>query len=93
MRLTIIGILVILLGIAMVIIGSLSSMPTSVPQTASSQPSVGGVVLIGPFPIIFGYGNSAQITPLIALGVVFTLIVLAFYLINIYVMRKMAENR
>ncbi len=92
MRLTLIGFLVILVGMALVIIGSLSSVTS--PTTSQTQSSaVGGVILIGPFPIVFGYGNTSQLVPLFVLGIAFTLIALVLYLVNIYFLKKMAEHQ
>ena len=47
-KLTVLGIIVILAGFAVLSVGAL----------AGGNASVGGVVFIGPFPIVFGAGPS-----------------------------------
>ncbi|WP_252896488.1 TIGR00304 family membrane protein [Metallosphaera hakonensis] len=61
MRLTLIGIIVILIGFALVFAGSVSSI-------SPSNSTVGGVVLIGPIPIIFGKGSEGNLIPLMIIG-------------------------
>ncbi len=78
MRLILLGFLVILLGFALVIAGSVTS-PTV---------GFGGVVLIGPFPIFFGEGPSSYAGDFVILGIVLTVIAVGFYLLNIILLKS-----
>ncbi|AWR99557.1 TIGR00304 family membrane protein [Metallosphaera hakonensis] len=81
MRLTLIGIIVILIGFALVFAGSVSSI-------SPSNSTVGGVVLIGPIPIIFGKGSEGNLIPLMIIGLIFTIIAIIFFLGSIWIFRK-----
>jgi len=63
----IVGFLLILVGAAIVAVGSVSSSPRS----------VAGVVFVGPIPIVFGRGPGAGllalISAIVAIGMVFSL--------------------
>jgi len=69
----------LLLGLALVFVGIVIIVVVSVVLGGSS--SVGGVILIGPIPIIFGAGPESEW--LIALGAVLSVIsVVLFIIIN-----------
>lgn len=65
------GLVLIFVGFAVVIISSLLS--------SGSSGSVGGVILIGPIPIVFGSGPDAGW--LVLIGVVITILSLASFLL------------
>ena len=75
-RAYVVGFLLVIVGIAMVLVGSLSS----------SSTSTGGAVFIGPFPIIFAGGPNGGLIALISLIAALAML-LAFYL-SIVVGRK-----
>jgi uncharacterized membrane protein len=71
-RLLILGVALILVGIAVLIVASFVS---------GSSTSVGVVVFIGPFPIVFGSGPSAAW--LILIGVILAVLsVVLFWMMN-----------
>jgi Protein of unknown function DUF131. len=70
LSLIILGISLIFVGIAIIIAASI---------LAGGSGSVGGVILIGPFPIVFGAGPDAAW--LIALSVVLTIISIVLFLV------------
>ena len=68
-RLLTVGLLIILLGFALIIIGS----------AAQGSASTGGVVFIGPFPIVFGSGPNGSSLALVSVvigGVMVALVTL-----------------
>jgi uncharacterized membrane protein len=65
------GFLLIVIGIGIVVLGTLSSTSTSA--------SLGGVVFIGPFPIVFGSGPGSGLLALTAL-IIAAVMVVTFYL-------------
>lgn len=92
MRLSVLGLglLLTFIGLALVLIGSITSIPSS---TSSSTTAVGGLILIGPFPIFFGYGNNNLLFPMIIFGAVLTIIMIIFYVISLYMLRKSQEGK
>ncbi|QKQ99774.1 DUF131 domain-containing protein [Metallosphaera tengchongensis] len=86
MRLTLVGIALIFLGFILTFIGAFTS------TSFSTSPAVGGVVLIGPFPIIFGKGYSGEVIPLIIIGLIFTVISVIFFLSSIWFIRKAGKE-
>jgi uncharacterized membrane protein len=68
-KLLVAGLIIIALGVGLILLGSVS------------QPgvSIGGFILIGPIPIVFGSGvNGGQLATLaLALGLLFVVLVLA----------------
>ena len=68
--LVVLGISLVFVGVAVIIAASALS---------GGSGSVGGVILIGPFPIVFGAGPDA--TLLIVLSVVLTIISLVLFLL------------
>ncbi|MBU4535613.1 MAG: TIGR00304 family protein [Euryarchaeota archaeon] len=71
------GFLVVLLGISLIIIGTIlqsASSNNSQANESSTEIKTGGVILIGPIPIIFGSDKRMAIT-----GVVMALILMAAY--------------
>lgn len=88
MRLTIIGFLLIFIGMLLIIFGSISQVA---PQSTSS--AVGGFILIGPIPIFFGAGPHQALLPLVTLGIIFTVIYIIFFILSIYIFRKNIENK
>ncbi len=76
------GSTVLISGIIFVFIGVLLMMIGSVMQSSSSKTGevhTGGVILIGPIPIIFGNDKS-----LIIVGVVFAIIIMILWYILFY---------
>jgi uncharacterized membrane protein len=67
--LIILGIILVFVGVAVMVVAS----------ALSGSSSVGGVILIGPIPIVFGAGPDAAW--LIALSVVLTIISLVLFLV------------
>jgi uncharacterized membrane protein len=67
----------IVLGISLVFVGVAVIIAASALSGGSS--SIGGVILIGPFPIVFGAGPDASL--LIVLSVVLTIISLVLFII------------
>jgi uncharacterized membrane protein len=68
-RLLTIGLLIILLGLALIVIGS----------ATQGSASTGGVIFIGPFPIVFGSGPNGASLALVSLvigGVMIALVIL-----------------
>ncbi len=63
------GITLVFVGIAVLVVASL----------ALGSGSVGGVILIGPIPIVFGAGSDAGL--LIAVSIILTVISMIFFLI------------
>ena len=79
----------IFLGFLLIFIGVLLIMASSITQqTASSNGGVIGFVMIGPFPIVFGNGNSSVMPTLLTFALAFTIIALLFYLIPLILRRK-----
>lgn len=72
-RLYLLGFLIILFGFGLLVIGSATNSPSS------SSSSFGGVVFIGPFPIVFGSGPGSGTLTLIAV-VISAAMILAFLL-------------
>lgn len=74
---------IVLAGFAVVIIGMLMIFIGSILQASSSSSKTevhtGGVILIGPIPIIFG--NDKQ---LIVFGVIFAIIIMILYYLLFY---------
>jgi uncharacterized membrane protein len=67
----------LLLGIALVFIGVVVLLIASVVLGGSG--SVGGVILIGPIPIVFGIGPDAGW--LITVGIIFTVLSITLFLL------------
>ena len=67
----------LLLGITLVFVGIAVLVVTSLVLGGSG--SVGGVILIGPIPIVFGAGPDAGL--LIAVSVILTVISIIFFLV------------
>ena len=90
MKLIYSGLGLLFLGIIIMVIASILSV-TSTP--VATQPTISGgftgVVLIGPFPIVFGAGNPSQLPYLFTLGIIFTIIaVLLFFILPLILYRK-----
>ncbi len=68
----------VILGISLVFVGVAVMIAASM-FTGGGSGSVGGVILIGPFPIVFGAGPDA--TWLIALSVVLTIISVVLFMV------------
>ena len=77
-RLTLLGVAIIFVGFLVVVLGALT-------QSGGSGSS-GGFVLIGPIPIVFGSGPNSGM--LATLGLVITVIVVAFYIVSLLVWRS-----
>jgi uncharacterized membrane protein len=78
MSLLLAGIALVFVGIAVIVVASL---------IFGNDGSVGGVILIGPIPIVFGSGPNAAW--LIGIGVVLTLISVAvFFILNRHAKRS-----
>jgi uncharacterized protein (TIGR00304 family) len=85
--LTSLGLLALFLGIALIVLGMLLTMAKnrteektekeSQPEDKRSKVRGGGVVLIGPIPIIFGSDRKTLLIAIIA-SLIFTIIYLAF---------------
>ncbi len=69
------GILLIMLGFAFITIGALRSAP------AQPRVEAGGVVFIGPIPIVFGTSNEAVVVSALA-AILFLLGVLLWILLS-----------
>lgn len=69
--LVVLGISLVFVGVAVIIVASVFA--------GGGSGSVGGVIFIGPFPIVFGAGPDAAW--LIALGVVFAIISVVLFLV------------
>jgi uncharacterized membrane protein len=65
----VVGFVLMFVGVAVVILAAVFS----------GSSSVGGVILIGPIPIVFGSGPDA--VPLVLLGVIITVISVVLFLI------------
>ncbi|MFP3204406.1 MAG: DUF131 domain-containing protein [Metallosphaera yellowstonensis] len=83
MRLTIVGLVLIFVGF-----GLLFASTVSVPTNST----VGGVVLIGPVPIVFGRGYTGTLLPFMLIGLAFTVIALLFFLVSILAFRGSARR-
>lgn len=79
-RLYAIGFLLVIVGFAMVALGSLSS----------GSSSIGGAVFIGPFPIVFGSGPGSGLIALTAL-IIGAVMVVTFYLS--FLLRRRVRER
>lgn len=79
MRLTLVGLLLIFAGFGLLFVDTLS-VPTN--------STVGGFVLIGPVPIVFGKGYSGSLFPLMLIGLAFTVIALIFFLASVLIFRR-----
>ncbi|MDT7876007.1 MAG: DUF131 domain-containing protein [Sulfolobaceae archaeon] len=79
----------IFLGFLLMFIGVILIMASSMTQqTTSTNGGVVGFVMIGPFPIVFGNGNSSIMPTLLTFALAFTIIALLFYLIPLLLRRK-----
>ena len=67
----------LLLGIALVLIGIIVLVVASV--VSSSSTSVGVVIFIGPFPIVFGAGPNALL--LIIIGIILAVLSIILFLV------------
>ncbi|AWR97134.1 DUF131 domain-containing protein [Acidianus sulfidivorans JP7] len=94
MRLSLLGIglLIIFIGFALVMLGSITS-TTPTPSTSTTSSAVGGFILIGPFPIFFGYGNTSLFFPMIIFGIIFAIIAIIFYIFTYYMFKKSQEGK
>ncbi|ADP77634.1 Protein of unknown function DUF131 [Methanothermus fervidus DSM 2088] len=72
------GIVIVFLGMLLVIVGSILQY-ASVSKTGKSEVKTGGVVMIGPIPIIFGSDRQMAI-----LGVVLAIILMILAYILFY---------
>jgi uncharacterized protein (TIGR00304 family) len=68
------GIIVVFVGIILIIIGSITQSTSK-----STEVQSGGIILIGPIPIIFGNDKSLILT-----GVIFAIIIMVLYYILFY---------
>ncbi|HLN45922.1 MAG TPA: DUF131 domain-containing protein [Candidatus Sulfotelmatobacter sp.] len=66
-----IGFVVIIIGIVLVVIGSF---------LADGSSSIGGVIFIGPFPIVFGAGPNAAWLIIVGIVIAIIMVVLLFLL-------------
>ena len=76
------GFLIVFLGIMLIIVGSIlqsASTRTSNDNDSKTEIKTGGVVLIGPIPIIFGSDKRMAIT-----GVILALILMFVYYLLFY---------
>lgn len=71
-----IGGMIVLIGIALIFAGIFFEFINS---NASGSTSVGGVIFIGPFPIVFGAGPGYQYILPIAIAIALIMIVLSFF--------------
>lgn len=74
----VIGFTLIIIGMLVIFIGTIYS---SSQQTSTQKSEVGGVIMIGPIPIIFGNSWKA-ITLAIVLAIVLMILAIAFILIS-----------
>jgi len=79
-RLYVVGFLLVIAGAAMVTFGNLGS----------GSASFGGVVFIGPFPIVFGSGPDSGLVALTAL-IISAVMVVTFFLFIL--LRRRAEGQ
>ncbi len=70
------GILLVVIGIVLIFLGAL----ISALQGGEGKAEVGGVVVIGPFPIIFGSSGRAAIIAAV-LAVVIIVLMIIFYVL------------
>ncbi|MFP3217025.1 TIGR00304 family membrane protein [Acidianus sp.] len=91
MKLSVIGVgmSLIFIGFALLFISALSC-TVSTPSTTST--AVGGLVLIGPFPIFFGVGPKNELLPLTIFGIIFTIIAIIFFILTFYVFKKWSQR-
>ncbi|MEM0271136.1 MAG: DUF131 domain-containing protein [Thermoprotei archaeon] len=68
------------------LIMSVAAVLTAVESNTQSNASFGGVLLIGPLPIVFGYGKLA--TQLSELSVILTIVAIIFFLMPLFIKRK-----
>jgi uncharacterized membrane protein len=78
------GFLLIVTGIGIVVLGTLSSTSTSV--------SLGGAVFIGPFPIVFGSGPGSWLFALTALIIAAVMVVVVTFYLSILLRRGRGET-
>lgn len=71
-----IGILLLIIGVVLIFLGAL----ISALQGGEGEAEVGGVVVIGPFPIIFGSSGRAAIIAAV-LAVVIIVLMIVFYVL------------
>lgn len=69
--------MLLMLGFAIVIIGVILIMVASLLGGGSA--SVGGVIFIGPFPIVFGAGPGAEW--LIAISIILSVVMIAIFML------------
>ncbi len=74
-RVYLVGFLVLIAGLAIILVGS----------AGGTNSSVGGVVFIGPIPIVFGSGPNSGFLAILAVAISATMIL--FYFLS-YVRRK-----
>ena len=67
-RLLIIGLVIVLIGMALLLVGSMEG----------GNVSTGGFVLIGPFPMVFGSGTNGSQLALLAVVTGIVILVLVF---------------
>ncbi|WP_236751298.1 DUF131 domain-containing protein [Acidianus sp. HS-5] len=91
MKLSVIGVgmILIFIGFALLFISALSS---TVSTPSSSNTAVGGLILIGPFPIFFGVGPKSELLPLTIFGIIFTIIAVIFFILTFYMFRKWSQK-
>jgi len=77
-QLTLLGVGIVFVGFVVVALGA--------SQGSDGSASIGGFILIGPFPIVFGSGPNSGM--LATVGLVITVAVVAFYLISLLLWRS-----
>ncbi len=66
-KLIALGMVLAVLGIALAVIGSLLIAASAATGGGPGEASVGGLVLIGPIPIVFGVGPHSDVLVVVAL--------------------------
>jgi len=74
--LILIGFVVVIVGILIIFIGSALQSSSNSPKT---EIQTGGVIMIGPIPIIFGNDNG-----LVSLAVIFAIVLMIIYFVLFY---------
>ncbi|PSO06336.1 hypothetical protein B9Q04_16580 [Candidatus Marsarchaeota G2 archaeon BE_D] len=75
----------VLIFVGFLLIFTATALITLTPNTQSTT-SVGGVILIGPIPIVFGYGRLAP--QLSELAIILTIIAIILFLSPFFINRK-----
>ncbi|AAY80234.1 conserved membrane protein [Sulfolobus acidocaldarius DSM 639] len=86
----------ILTGLGLVFIGAIilafSEVLSSPQVSGTTSSNVGGFILIGPIPIVFGSGNQALFPQLMTFGIILTIIAILFYVLPFILLRKNQRN-